>query len=72
MIGGAKGGRNDPSTGIINRLDAVSYDWTWKGSLSFVRRAHGVAFDGTNYLVIGGRDVHGTETCTVKSKSAEH
>ena len=68
VIGGAKGGKHDPSTGIINRLDADSYEWTWTGSLEYVRRAHGVAYDGTNYLVIGGRDTHKTETCTIKGK----
>ena len=47
----------------IGRLDAVSRTWSLAGHLNQGRHAHGVIFDGGQFLVIGGRDNQKTESC---------
>ena len=44
---------NSPSS-KIGRLDAVKRTWSLAGSLNKARDGHGVIFDGSQHLVIGG------------------
>ena len=47
----------------IGRLDVVKRTWSLAGSLNQGRRAHGVIFDGIQFLVIGGEGTQKTENC---------
>ena len=48
----------------IGRLDAVTRTWSLAGSLKQAREGHAVAFDGKQFLVIGGVGDLKTENCT--------
>ena len=56
------GGTGSTSSNLANigRLDAVSRTWSLAGQLNQARSAHGVIFDGGQFLVIGTRE---TESC---------
>ena len=53
VFGGVDDGR-DRDISTIAQLNTLSYLWSIAGSLTEPRRAHGVIFDGVNFLVIGG------------------
>ena len=50
----------------IARLDEVTQTWSLAGKLKSSRSGHGVIFDGSNFLVIGGYENQKTENCVLE------
>ena len=64
------GGTNDSPQNTIARLDANTKTWSKAGSLITSRHAHGVIFDGDNFLVIGGAfGSFNNEVCTLNNST---
>ena len=53
----------DGNSNKIGRLDEVSQTWSLAGNLKSGRYGHGVIFDGSSFLVIGGDGTFKTEKC---------
>ena len=58
------GGSYNPNN--IARLDEVTQTWSLAGKLKSSRSGHGVIFDGSNFLVIGGVGDQKTENCVLE------
>ena len=62
VFGGAPSSSVDT---IIGKLDAETRVWSKAGDLNASRWGHNVIYDGRHFLVIGGKDTHMTEKCTL-------
>ena len=50
----------------IGRFDQVTHRWSLAGNLKSDRYGHGVVFDGSSFLVIGGFGDQKTENCILE------
>ena len=49
----------------IGRLDAVTFQWSLAGKLQNGRYAHGVIYEGSSFLIVGGDGSFKTEECVL-------
>ena len=53
--------------GLILRLSAATFTWSNIGKLNSPRNGHGVTLTGSTFMVIGGRNIHPNEACTLNN-----
>ena len=49
----------------VGQLDALTHQWSLVGKLQYSRGAHGVIYEGSSFLVVGGDGVRKTEKCVL-------
>ena len=60
-----------PLTDTIGRLDEVTRKWSLAGYLKKSRYGHGVVYDGSVFLIVGGVGKVKSENCSIKDSTMQ-